>query len=109
MKSEHAVGYLKGRFMSLRGLRQQIGSKRDHILAIEWVRVCVLIHTAVQKIEGVEEDREFRDACIEDGLYQEERQPAGETRGGARGRRLNPGQEWRETVKARLYASGVAS
>ncbi|GLB38048.1 putative DDE superfamily endonuclease [Lyophyllum shimeji] len=35
IKSEHAVGYLKGRFQSLKGLRQQIKDERDHRRALE--------------------------------------------------------------------------
>ncbi|KAF7322259.1 DDE Tnp4 domain-containing protein [Mycena chlorophos] len=58
IRSEHAVGFLKGRFQSLRGLRQQIKNEHDHRRAIEWIRACVIIHTLVHEIEtdGADED-----------------------------------------------------
>ncbi|KAJ7748991.1 hypothetical protein B0H16DRAFT_1223401, partial [Mycena metata] len=47
VKSEHAMGYIKGRFASLRGLRQQIDDSNDHECALAWVKVCIIIHTLV--------------------------------------------------------------
>ncbi|KAJ7616875.1 hypothetical protein B0H17DRAFT_876951, partial [Mycena rosella] len=47
VKSEHAMGYIKGRFCSLRGLRQQIDDSVDHERALAWVKTCVVIHTLV--------------------------------------------------------------
>ncbi|KDQ49003.1 hypothetical protein JAAARDRAFT_102470, partial [Jaapia argillacea MUCL 33604] len=47
VKSEHAVGYLKGRFSSLKGLRQQIKDETDHLRAVEWVRTCIVIHSLI--------------------------------------------------------------
>lgn len=57
IKSEHAVGSLKGRFQSLKGLRQQIKNEKDHFQALEWVRTCIVIHTLIHDIEfsGYEE------------------------------------------------------
>lgn len=51
MKSEHAVGYLKGCFPSLKGLRQQIDDERDHRRALEWVRTCLVLHTLIFRLE----------------------------------------------------------
>ena len=59
VKSEHAMGYLKGRFSSLRGLRQQIDDATDHKRALAWVKTCVIIHTLVSFIEEGDEDGEF--------------------------------------------------
>ena len=59
IRSEHAVGYLKGRFQSLRGLRQQINSERDYILALAWVRTCLIIHSFAGRIEDDEYESDF--------------------------------------------------
>lgn len=64
MRSEHAVGYLKGRMSSLRGLRQQIGDECDHNLALAWVHTCLIIHTLVGRIEGADEDGEWGDQLM---------------------------------------------
>ncbi|KAF8582988.1 hypothetical protein K439DRAFT_1349888, partial [Ramaria rubella] len=50
IKSEHAVGYLKGWCLSLKGLQQQIDDETYHCCALEWVRTCSTIHTLVSKI-----------------------------------------------------------
>ena len=66
VKSEHAMGYLKGRFSSLRGLRQQIDDATDHKHALAWVKTCVIIHTLVSFIEG-DEDGEFVTELVREG------------------------------------------
>src|SRR5260221_2759868 len=40
IRSEHAIGYLKGCFQLLQGLQQQINSECDHTLALAWVWAC---------------------------------------------------------------------
>jgi hypothetical protein len=67
IKSEHAVGYLKGRFQSLKGLRQQIKDETDHLRAIELIRTCIVIHTLVHDIEHREEDSDWEEDAIADG------------------------------------------
>ncbi|KAF8579124.1 hypothetical protein K439DRAFT_1360336 [Ramaria rubella] len=47
IQSEHAVGYLKGRFSSLKGLWQQIDDEVDHRRAVEWICACIVIHTLI--------------------------------------------------------------
>jgi hypothetical protein len=59
IRSEHAVGYIKGRFQSLRGLRQQINSMRDHALALAWVRTCIIIHSLAVRYEEAGEEVDF--------------------------------------------------
>ncbi|KIJ28342.1 hypothetical protein M422DRAFT_140947, partial [Sphaerobolus stellatus SS14] len=49
--SEHAIGLLKGRFQSLKGLRQQIKDECDHCLALQWIRTCLILHTLIHDIE----------------------------------------------------------
>lgn len=67
VKSEHAMGYLKGRFSSLRGLRQQIDDATDHKRALAWVKTCVIIHTLVSFIEEGDEDGEFVTELVREG------------------------------------------
>ena len=45
------MGYLKGRFSSLRGLRQQISDATDHKRALAWVKTCIIIHTLISFVE----------------------------------------------------------
>lgn len=71
MKSEHAMGYIKGRFCSLRGLRQQIDNSRDHELALIWVKTCIIIHTLVSVIEQGDEDEDFISELVEEGIDDE--------------------------------------
>jgi hypothetical protein len=61
------MGYLKGRFSSLRGLRQQIGDATDHRRALTWVKTCIVIHTLVSFIEEGGEDNEFMDELVREG------------------------------------------
>jgi hypothetical protein len=91
VKSEHAMGYLKGRFSSLRGLRQQIDNAVDHKRALAWVKTCVIIHTLVSFVEEGDEDGEFMDELVREGtdapgdvIVQAHREPSDaqrETRG----------------------------
>lgn len=67
VKSEHAMGYLKGRFSSLRGLRQQIGDATDHKRALTWVKTCIIIHTLISFVEEGDEDGEFMDELVREG------------------------------------------
>lgn len=67
VKSEHAMGYFKGRFCSMRGLRQQIDSAVDHKRAVAWIKTCIVIHTLVFDIENGAEDPEFVEELIHDG------------------------------------------
>ena len=67
VKSEHAMGYLKGRFSSLRGLRQQIDDVKDHKHALAWVKTCIIIHSLVSLIEDGNEDNDFMDELVREG------------------------------------------
>lgn len=62
------MGYLKGRFSSLRGLRQQIDDAIDHKRALAWVKTCVIIHTLISFIEEGDEDREFISELVQEGI-----------------------------------------
>jgi hypothetical protein len=44
VRSEHCIGFLKGRFQSLKGLRLTINNREDHIYATQWIMACVAVH-----------------------------------------------------------------
>lgn len=73
IRSEHAIGFLKGRFQSLKGLRISIKDERSHKFATYWVAACIGIHTFAMSCEAEEqeEDDNIGDAdldFIEEGL-----------------------------------------
>lgn len=51
------MGALKGRWQALRGLRVQITSDEDHVAAMQWITVAIILHNLV--IEGNERGGEF--------------------------------------------------
>lgn len=51
IKSEHAIGYLKGRWQSLKSLRIQINNKKDVTYAMAWVNACIILHAFCQDDE----------------------------------------------------------
>jgi len=61
------MGYLKGRFSSLRGLCQQIDDATDHKRSLAWVKTCVIIHTLISFIEEGDEDGEFITELVREG------------------------------------------
>lgn len=70
--SEHAIGFLKGRFQSLKNLRPHIHSRTSHILATYWVAACIGIHAFATRHEreerGLNVDEEINDPFIDEGL-----------------------------------------
>ncbi|KAF7358190.1 DDE Tnp4 domain-containing protein [Mycena venus] len=44
LPGKHAVGYLKGRFPSLKGLRLRIDNKEHQLFATVWVIACMVVH-----------------------------------------------------------------
>jgi hypothetical protein len=50
------MGALKGRFGSLRGLRQRLDSRKAQILANEWVRTCIVLHNLILEVETTQDD-----------------------------------------------------
>jgi hypothetical protein len=61
------MGYLKGRFCCLRGLRQQIDDSRDHERALVWVKCCIIIHTLTSIIEEGNKDKDFVAQLVREG------------------------------------------
>ena len=104
VKSEHAMGYLKGRFSSLRGLRQQIRDATDHKRALAWVKTCIIIHTLVSFIEEGDEDNDFIDELMREGA-----EAAGDVIGQDRDQsdtqREMQGQRKRTELKTMLFES----
>lgn len=65
IRSEHAIGYLKGRFQSLKGLRVAICDEQSHKFATYWVLACVVLHNIALECE--EEARRRDDSVSEVG------------------------------------------
>jgi hypothetical protein len=111
IRSEYAVGFLKGRFQSLRGLRQQIKNERDHLRALEWVRTCLVIHTLIHDIESDSNsmDEDWQEELIAAGVPSDSETSDNDAPGMVRTRqRESAGQRKRRKIKDDLYASGIA-
>lgn len=76
IRSEHAIGYLKGRFQSLKNLRIAINSAKAHKFATYWITSCITIHAWAMQREQEERERDgndhesavFEDPFIAEGL-----------------------------------------
>ncbi|KAF7323379.1 DDE Tnp4 domain-containing protein [Mycena chlorophos] len=44
VRSEHCIGFLKGRLQSLKSLRLGIESEADHRYVVQWIIACVTVH-----------------------------------------------------------------
>lgn len=65
------MGYLKGRFLCLRGLRTQIKQRRDHEIACLWITACVILHNLIIDIEGEIDDTDpFYQEILQEGVEQ---------------------------------------
>lgn len=114
VRSEHAVGYLKGRFQSLRGLRISI-NKAEHIqYATSWIQACIRLHNFAMMCEREEnvEAGEFlrlgkkimRQERGNMALYVKEREVLGlAAQRDQRKEALAAGKQKREALKAILY------
>jgi hypothetical protein len=106
VKSEHAMGYIKGRFCSLRGLRQQIDNAIGHERALAWIKTCIVIHTLISIIENDAEDLEFVEELIQ--LGQQDTTEAPSALVGTDAAQESRGQQKRNELKHKLFESGVA-
>jgi hypothetical protein len=104
---EHVVGFLKGRFQSLKGLCQQIKNPQDHHCALAWVHACIVIHTLIQDIETDDFDEEWNEELIDDGLSSDDSSSSDDDRVAAQISRESQGQRKRRKVKEDLFASGI--
>lgn len=106
VKSEHAMGYFKGRFSSLRGLRQQIGDATDHKRALAWVKACIVIHTLVSFVEEGDEDNEFMEELVREGTDASDDVIVGQAdRDQSDSQREAQGQRKRTELKTMLFES----
>ncbi len=71
IRSEHAVGYLKGQFQSLHGLHQQINSECDYKLVIAWIHACLIIHSFVAWIKDFKYKSDFWE-WVDEGMSGED-------------------------------------
>jgi hypothetical protein len=103
------VGYIKGRFPSFRGLRQQIDDSIAHERALAWIKACLVIHTLVGFIESGQEDEEFLDELVQEGLGDDPQEHVIEGRlDASSSRRQTRGEKKRMDLKRKLFASGIA-
>ncbi|TFK61841.1 hypothetical protein BDN72DRAFT_777790, partial [Pluteus cervinus] len=123
IRSEHAIGYLKGRFQSLKNLRVRITSKETHIAATYWGAACIGIHNFALEHEAEErrlaepdaDEYEYHDRFIDEGLSDSEAEEDGDGEGSSSdeeevvssrcSRRLRLGKKKREDLKKKLLAS----
>lgn len=64
IRSEHCVGFLKGRFCSLRGLRLQLSNSRHVQFATYWIIACIALHNFALEHElngNIEMDEFFQE------------------------------------------------
>lgn len=119
IRSEHAIGFLKGRFHSLKNLPVSIKNKTGHIIATYWVAACIGLHSFAMDCEARERAEEhdgqdlsdFEDSFIAEGLSSASDSSVG---GGDGARapsfaaqsatsRLQRGKACREKLKRRLF------
>jgi hypothetical protein len=102
------MGYVKGRFCSLKGLRQQIDDTVDHGRALAWIKACIIIHTLIGLLERGREDPEFMEELVKAGLTNPEPVDMGPEMEASETRRKSRGQKKRAELKKNLFDSGVA-
>ncbi len=107
IRSEHAIGYLKGRFQSLKDLRIQIDTEESHKLATYWILACVVVHNFAMECEAQEradsEDTDD-DPFIREGLSSSSSDSDGPAPARlAGGRTLAAARARREELKEALF------
>ena len=119
IRSEHAIGFLKGRFQSLKNLRLQIRDEMMHKIACYWVAACVGIHAFAMECEAEEkaavdnDDGELEfdaDPFIAEGLSSDSGSSDGDAAAVATGRSaytrtvgLHAAKAQRESLKQKLF------
>jgi hypothetical protein len=103
IRSENAIGYLKGRFQSLKSLRVNITGERDHKFATYWVLACVVLHNialeveAAERVEGEGFDQDpFFERRDDDTLRDARPAPPANTR-------LDEGRKKRQDLRTALF------
>jgi hypothetical protein len=110
IRSEHAIGFVKGRFHSLKHLRVNIRDGATHKIATFWVSACIGIHAFALRCEeeerGGDADSDNPDPFIAEGLSSADSEsdanhvalavPMGRDR-------LSNGKAFREELKRKLF------
>ena len=108
IRSEHAIGFLKGRFHSLKHLRLRISDERSHKFATYWIAACIGIHAFAMQCEAEEreEGSDFEDPFIAEGLSSSSSDsdlPAQPARGNISQRRLHAAKAKHEKLMRALF------
>lgn len=69
IRSEHTIGYLKGRFQSLKELRICINNAKDMSYASCWIQACIVIHAF-----AIDHELDTDQSWLEDGVVWEREQ-----------------------------------
>ncbi|KAG5634151.1 hypothetical protein H0H81_003149 [Sphagnurus paluster] len=101
VKSEHAMGYIKGQFCSLRGLQQQVDDATDDAWATAWIKTCIVLHTLIFIIKHGNKDPEFVEDLIKEG--QDPVEKGAENEITAEATRKTQGQRMRLVLKQKLF------
>ena len=116
IRSEHTIGFLKGRFPSLKGLRLRIDDAEMHRIATYWISICIAVHTFAFQIEQEErgdDDEGYLDPFIREGESTSSSDSSSDdpgpesVSGHAQDRRtsLNTAKEFRLTLQRRMSRS----
>jgi hypothetical protein len=109
IRSEHTIGFVKGRFQSLKGLRISIKDERTHRFATYWIAACVGVHSFAMQCEdeqrGPESDDDavMADPFINEGLSSSSSDSDANVALGSAGIPVHAGKAKRETLKRRLF------
>lgn len=84
VRSEHCIGELKGRFQCLRGLRVSINSYEDHLHALRWITVAIILHNLVidvkARVDGAVEVQQGAVADVEPHVREYDKESGEEKR-----------------------------
>jgi hypothetical protein len=114
IRSEHAIGFLKGRFASLKHLRINIVDEAAHIFATYWIAACIGLHCFAMMCEDDENpdhdnmESGWRDPFIDEGLSAgpsdaENERFRPQTRYSRATQRLHKAKAKREKIKQQLF------
>lgn len=105
IRSEHAIGFLKGRFPSLKGLRLQINHADMHRIATYWIAACIAVHMfafQVEREERGDDDEGYLDPFVEEGATTSSSSPPSAPEGGGSNSDSGRADEQRGQGRSRL-------
>ncbi len=113
IRSEHAIGYLKRQFQSLKKLRVRMNNRKDIRFASCWIQVCIILHALV-----IDHELEINQEWLVDGITWEQKQQQRERNFDEKQREvaegestrqhdisLSQGKRTREALKLRFFCS----